>query len=227
MTELTLIIGNKNYSSWSLRPWLVMRQFGLEFGEIRIPLYTPEAAEKIRQYSPAGKVPVLVHGEVAVWDSLAICEYLAEQFPGGHWPENSAVRAIARAISAEMHSGFLDLRQNMPMNCRAHYPGKGMTVAVQKDIDRITTIWRECRQMVGAVGQGATTSSVTGQMLFGEFTIADAMFAPVVLRFKTYGVPLDPISQAYSEAILALPAMQEWLSAAIAETETIPKYELS
>lgn len=216
MAELTLVIGNKNYSSWSLRPWLAMKQFGLEFNEIRIPLDTPESSSKIRQYSPSGKVPVLLHGNQTVWDSLAICEYLAEEFPTMQWWSNDkAAFAFARSISAEMHSGFQNLRQNMPMNCRAKLPGKGMALGVQKDIDRITAIWGECRQKFGA----------GGDMLFGEFTIADAMFAPVVLRFVTYDVQLDSVARDYVEAILALPAMQEWIKAAQMEEEIISDSE--
>ncbi|WP_026735100.1 glutathione S-transferase family protein [Fischerella sp. PCC 9605] len=216
MADLTLVIGNKNYSSWSLRPWLAMKQFGLNLEEIRIPLYTPESASKIRQYSPSGKVPVLLHGTQTVWDSLAICEYLAEEFPNlNWWPEDKAARAIAHSISAEMHSGFQNLRNNMPMNCRAKLPGKGMAIGVQKDIDRITTIWRECRQKFGS----------GGNMLFGKFTIADAMFAPVVLRFTIYNVQLDAVAKDYVEAILALPALQEWIKAGEAEQEIISAFE--
>lgn len=217
MAQLTLVIGNKNYSSWSLRPWLAMKQFGLNFNEICIPLYTPESPAQIRQYSLSGKVPVLLHDTQTVWDSLAICEYLAEQFSSmPWWPDDKAARAIARSISAEMHSGFQSLRQNMPMNCRARLPGKGMTPEVQTDINRITAIWQECRQNFGA----------SGDLLFGKFTIADAMFAPVVLRFVTYGVQLDSVAKAYAEAVLSLSAMQEWLAAAEAEPETIPAVEL-
>ena len=217
MTQLTLVIGNKNYSSWSLRPWLVMKQFSLEFNEIRIPLYnSPDYFSKIRQYSPSGKVPVLLHDTQTVWDSLAICEYLAETFPTLQlWPEDKAARAFARSISAEMHSGFQNLRQNMPMNCRTKYPGKGLASGVQQDIDRITSIWQESRQKFGA----------GGNFLFGNFTIADAFFAPVVLRFVTYDVQLDPVCRDYVEAVLALTAMQEWIKAAKSETEIISQYE--
>ncbi len=216
MTKPTLVIGNKNYSSWSLRPWLAMKQLSLDFDEVRIALYKSESPEKIRQYSPSGKVPVLIHDTLTVWDSLAICEYLAEQFPTLHWwPEDRTARAIARSISAEMHSGFQHLRQSMPMNCREHLPGKGVTPEVQADIERITAIWRECHQQFGSSG-----------LLFGEFTIADAMFAPVVTRFITYDVQLDSVSRAYAEKILALPAMQEWMKAAEAERETIPGFNL-
>lgn len=194
-----------------------MKQLSLDFDEVRIALYTPELPAKIRFHSPSGKVPVLIHDTLTVWDSLAICEYLAEQFPRLHWwPEDRTARAIARSISAEMHSGFQHLRQSMPMNCRARLPGKGMTPEVQVDIERITAIWRECRQRFGS----------GGSLLFGEFTLADAVFAPVVTRFVTYDVQLDPVSRAYAERILALPAMQEWMKAASLELETIPGFNL-
>lgn len=216
MAELTLVIGNKNYSSWSFRPWLAMKQSGLQFNEIRIPLYIPESSAKIRQYSPSGRVPVLLHGSQTVWDSLAIMEYLAEEFPDPHWfPEDKTARVIARSISAEMHSGFFKIRENMPMNCRGRYPGKGMALGVPQEIDRIMTIWRECRQKFGQ----------DGDMLFGKFTIADAMYAPVVLRFVTYDVQVDKVCQDYMEAVLGLPAMQEWLKAAEAEGEVLSNYE--
>ncbi len=202
MTELTLVIGNKNYSSWSLRPWLAMKHNGLQFNEILIPLYTPESKEKISQYSPSDKVPVLLHGSQTLWESLAILEYLAEEFPDLHWyPEDKTAKTIARSISAEMHGGFQKLRDNMPMNCRAKLPGKGMALGVQEDIERITEIWQECRQNFGD----------GGDMLFGKFTIADAMYAPVVMRFVTYGVDLNKVCKDYVEAILRLPAMQQWL----------------
>jgi len=176
MSPLTLVIGNKNYSSWSLRPWLAMKQAGLDFAEIRIPLDTPETHARILQYSSAGRVPVLIHNDLTIWDSLAIGEYLAEQFPGRWLPEERRARAIARSVSAEMHSGFSDLRQHMPMDCRARLPGQGRASGVQSDIARITEIWNTCRQQFGA----------KGDFLFGQFTFADAMYAPVVSRFITY-----------------------------------------
>lgn len=213
--SLTLVIGNKNYSSWSLRPWLAMRQFGIEFNEVRLALYTPTSPQQIRQYSSAGKVPVLLDDTLTVWDSLAILEHLAERFPTLPWlPEPKAARAIARSICAEMHSGFAALRHHMPMNCRAKLPGQGVTSEVQTDIDRITTIWRDCRHY-----------GAEGDMLFGNFTIADAMFAPVVLRFVTYAVPLDQVCSQYVEAILALPALQAWIKDAHAEPEKLPSFE--
>lgn len=217
MTQLTLVIGNKNYCSWPLRPWLAMKKFGIEFNEIRIPICTPQSEQQIRQYSPTGKRPVLIDDQLKIWDSLAICEYLVERFPHIHWwPSDRIARSVARSICAEMHSGFSYLRQQMPLNCRAKLPGKGMTPEVQKDIDRITTIWRDCRQNFGG----------SGRMLFGEFTLADAMFASEVLRFNTYEVKLDSESQDYVEAILALPSVQEWLKDAQSEVEVVPQFEL-
>lgn len=216
MTELTLVIGNKNYSSWSLRPWLAMKQNGLQFKEIRIPLYAPESKQKLQQYTPSGKIPVLLHDSQTIWESLAILEYLTEEFSDLHWyPEDKTAKTIARSISAEMHGGFHKLRENMPMNCRAKYPGKGMALGVQKDIDRITEIWQECRQKFGD----------RGDMLFGKFTIADAMYAPVVMRFITYGVEVDKVCSDYMEAVLALPAMQEWVKAGEEEEEVIKENE--
>ena len=211
MAQLTLVIGNKNYSSWSLRPWLVMKQVGLDFTELRIPLDTPTTHEEILRYSSSGRVPVLRHGDLTIWESLAICEYIAERFAKNLWPEDMAARALARSISAEMHAGFQSLRQNMPMDCRSQIPGKGMGQGVQADIDRITAIWHECRSKFG----------IDGNLLFGHFTITDAMFAPVVSRFLTYDVKLDAIARAYAEAVWTLPAMQEWVAAATAESEKI------
>jgi glutathione S-transferase len=216
METLKLVIGNKNYSSWSLRPWLALKQANIDFEEIRIPLYQPDSVAQIRRYSPAGKVPVLLHGAVTVWDSLAIGEYLAECFPERQWfPSERSTRAVARSVCAEMHSGFQALRTHMPMNCRASFPGHGHTPEVEQDIERILTLWQDCRQQHGG----------DGSFLFGPFTLADAMFAPVVLRFKTYAVALGKVGQEYMEAILALPALQDWLAAAATETEYLPQYE--
>lgn len=216
MENLTLVIGNKNYSSWSLRPWLLLKQAGLSFAEVRIPLYTPESKAQLLSYSPAGKVPVLLDGNLHVWDSLAICEYVAECFPQARlWPEDVAARATARSISAEMHAGFSDLRRHMSMNCRKSLPGKGRTPEVERDIARIVDIWEGCR----------TRFAGDGVYLFGHFTVADAMYAPVALRFATYHVQLPPVAQAYAEMLRGLPAMQEWLAAAAAESETLPQFE--
>lgn len=201
---LTLVIGNKNFSSWSLRPWLVLKQLGEPFAEKHIHLYHPDSKQQLLAASPAGKVPVLLDGLLRVHDSLAICEYLAELFPAARlWPQERADRAEARAISAEMHSGFTTLRSEMPMNASLRtllQPSADCAA----DIARITTIWRQLRQRFVA----------DGDFLFGHFGIVDAMFAPVVLRFVSYGVTLDPVSQAYADSLLSLPAMQQWLDEA-------------
>lgn len=216
MTKLTLVIGNKNYSSWSLRPWLAMKQAGLEFAEVHISLYTPTSRQEILQYSAAGKVPILIDDELKIWESLAICEYIAEQFDASLLPEDSTTRAIARSISSEMHAGFSCLRQSMPMNCRARLPMKNFSPELQADIARINMIWRDCRHNFGQ----------SGDFLFGNFTIADAMFAPVVLRFLTYDVQLEKVEQAYADAILQLPTLQSWLNDAHNEEENIADFEL-
>jgi len=217
MAPLQLIIGNKAYSSWSLRPWLLMRYTGIEFIEMRLPLYTASWQKTIGRYSPTGKVPVLVDGAVTVWDSLAICEYLAENHPDRKlWPTATAARAMARAISAEMHSGFPDLRSEMPMNTRRQMPGKTHCSGVAGDIARIVSIWNDARSRFGN----------SGPFLFGEFSIADAMYAPVVSRFKSYSVALDGPAARYAETILGLPALHTWNTEAQSETEVIPGYEL-
>lgn len=204
---MILVIGNYNYSSWSLRPWLAMKVFGFAFDEKRIPLYGPGAKEEILRYSPAGKVPVLIDGTTAVWDSLAILEYLAEKNPKV-WPSDALDRARARSISAEMHSGFPNLRTHMSMNVRKRYPGKGRTPEVLSEIRRIDAIWSQAK----------------GPFLFGPFSAADAMYAPVVLRFRTYDVKVA--NQAYCDAMLALPAMQAWIAAAEREVESIPQFDM-
>ncbi len=221
MAEFTVVIGNRNYSSWSLRGWLMARIAGIEFEEIVIPLDLPETQAAIRKHSPSGRVPVLLHRGLAVWESLAIAEYLNDLKPeAGLWPPSAAARAHARSISTEMHAGFLDLRNNMPMNIRASYPGKGMTPAVRADIERITSIWRDCRKRFSAAFKK------DDGFLFGAFGAADAMFAPVVTRFRTYGVKLDSDSDAYCNAVLAQPAMKEWIDAAKHEPWLISAYEL-
>lgn len=216
MGALTLIIGNKNYSSWSMRPWLLMRQHDIEFEEVQIPLRQPGSLERKLAHSPAGKVPILIDGDMCIWDSLAIVERLAENFAEKPlWPTESEARAAARSVSAEMHSGFTSLRSRMPLNCRAHRPGAGRGPGVQEDIDRICEIWRECRTRHGAAGE----------FLFGEFTAADAMFAPVASRFQTYGVEVGRVEAGYARAILALPAVKEWMEAAHDEPWRIAKFD--
>ncbi len=216
MDDLTLAIGNKNYSSWSLRPWLLMRRFGIPFKEVQVPLYRADTRDTILKLSPSGLVPALIDGATTVWDSLAICEYLQERYPDkALWPRDGKQRAHARSIRAEMHAGFSALRNNMPMNCRKSYPGKGQTPETAADIARITHIWRECRLSYGN----------SGPMLFGQFSIADAMYAPVALRFKTYDVALDVLSNAYVSALLTLPELLEWIVAGEQETEVIADFE--
>jgi len=213
MSTPILVIGNKNYSSWSLRPWIAMKVLGIPFQELRIPLYGPGATEEIRRYSPTGKVPCLVSGAMRIWDSLAILEHLAESHP--LWPEAADARAHARSISAEMHAGFPALREHMSMNVNRRHPGKGRTPAALADVERVLAIWRECRTAHGA----------EGEFLFGRFSAADAMYAPVVLRFRTYEVELPAPCRAYADAVLALPAMQEWIAGAERETERIAKFD--
>lgn len=210
MSDLTLVMGNKAYSSWSLRPWLALKQAGLPFAETVIPLRQPDTAARIAEHSPSGRVPSLIHGGLTVWDSLAICEYVAELAPdAGLWPADRAARAVARAVSAEMHSGFVSLRTTMPMNLKSDRKGQGLTETTAADITRIEALWADARTRFGI--------PAGGPFLFGAFTIADAMFAPVVTRLETYGAPVSPESRAYMDAVLALPAMREWIVAAKAE----------
>ena len=203
---MILVVGNKNYSSWSLRPWIAMKALGIEFQEKRISLYVPGARDEILRHSPAGKVPVLLHEKNTVWDSLAILEYLAEMHPK-MWPAERVARARARSLSAEMHSGFPNLRNHMSMNVRKRYPGKGRTPEVEEELRRIFQIFDAAEK----------------PFLFGPFCAADAMFAPVVLRFRTYEVSVP--NQGYCDAVLALPAMQEWIAAAEREAESLPQFE--
>ncbi|MBX9633621.1 MAG: glutathione S-transferase family protein, partial [Magnetospirillum sp.] len=196
---MTLVIGTKRFSSWSLRPWLAARMAGIPFDEVLIPLRQPETKAEILKYSPSGKVPCLIHDQFAVWDSLAICEYLAEMHPT-LWPEGREARAMARSVAAEMHSGFPNLRNACSMDVCASTPMDPVPPEVAVEIERITALWAQCRSRFGA----------NGPFLFGRFSIADAMYAPVVSRFTTFALPLDPVGQAYCDAIWSLPAMQEW-----------------
>jgi glutathione S-transferase len=217
MPNLTLVIGNKNYSSWSLRPWILLAALDVPFTELRIPLYEAASRAKILAVSPSGKVPALQDGAVTVWDSLAICEYVAERFPERPvWPRDAAARAVARSVAAEMHSGFAALRAGMPMNCRARGRCVAPSPEMAADIERVQSIWRFCR---GRHGAG-------GPWLFGAFSAADAMFAPVVFRFATYGVEGDATVQAFAGTVLAHPAIQRWAAAAAAEPEVLPANEV-
>lgn len=206
----TLIIGNKNYSSWSLRPWIAMKVAGIDFDEQVVPLYEPGSREKVLKHSPTGKVPCLLDGEVTVWESLAILDYLADKHPDKHlWPPDPKARAQARAIAAEMHAGFGALRRHCPMNVRRD-PRKvrELTPEVQQDVSRIEAIWTDCRARFGQ----------NGPFLFGAFGNADAMYAPVVSRFASYAISVGKTARAYMDAVMALPAWKDWEKAGRAES---------
>jgi glutathione S-transferase len=207
--SLTLVIGNKNYSSWSMRPWIAMKAAGIPFEEVVIPLYLEGSGERILKYSPAGKVPILIDGDLTVWDTIAILEYLAERFPDTDlWPRDQRARSLARSVSAEMHSGFQPLRQHCTMNLWLPPKPRPQPGDVLENMRRIETIWRDCRSRYG---QG-------GPFLFGGFGAADAMYAPVVARFHNYGLPVQGDTLDYLRAVMALPAWREWYDAAMRET---------
>lgn len=219
MAPLTLYLGNKNYSSWSLRPWLALRHARAEFSEVVIALATETTGAQIRAVSPAGRVPVLVHardeGDLRIWDSLAICEYVNELYPDAQlWPRDAGARAVARSVAAEMHSGFAEFRAQMPMNVRARKPERARTPGVLEDIARIVSLWSECRSRLHS----------GGPFLFGAFSIADCMYAPVVSRFVTYEVPLKGAAAEYATAMQTLPAWKEWAEAGSGDPR-IGRYE--
>jgi glutathione S-transferase len=217
MSALKLVVGNKNYSSWSMRPWVAMRAAQIAFDEVFIPLYTNVADKnRILSFTRSGKVPALIDGDITVWDSLAIIEYLAERFPEAKlWPDDRARRAHARSISAEMHSAFLPLRNECSMNLRRPVRAVALSAEARSDIERIQEIWTECRERYDELGP----------FLFGPFTAADAMFAPVVHRFRTYAIQGAPQVQAYMETMMALPAFAEWTRDGLAETLVIERAE--
>jgi glutathione S-transferase len=209
---LKLAIANKNYSSWSMRPWVLLTQAGIAFEEIQLKFSDSGKVVGIEPYSPTHQVPVLIVDGEPVWDSLAIGEAVAELFPDKRlWPADPRARQIARSICAEMHAGFRKLRGAMPMNIRASLPGKGMSPEVQQDIDRVVEIWESCR---ARYGKG-------GELLFGQFSVADAFYAPVATRFLTYAVTLPPAAQRYADALLALPAVRDWMAQARRESEFV------
>jgi glutathione S-transferase len=212
-----LVIGNKNYSSWSMRPWLALRANNIDFDEIFIPLYTGEAdKQRILSFTHSGKVPVLIDGDVTIWDSLAIIEYVAERFPEARlWPEDRARRAHARSISAEMHSGFLALRNECGMNLHRPIGAIALSAEARANVARVEQIWIECRERYGEMGP----------FLFGDFSGADAMFAPVVHRFRTYAIEVGPEARDYIDTMMGLAAFQEWTRAGLAETLVIDKLE--
>ena len=218
MTRPLLVVGNKRYSSWSLRPWLLLRQNGVDFDEERVSLFHGEYKAEILRRSPAGKVPVLIHGDVVVWDSLAIAEYAAEALGLSHgWPRELAARAHARAICAEMHAGFVALRTSCSMNVARTPSAVALDDATRADVVRVLAIWEGCLAASG------------GPFLFGSFSIADAFYAPVAVRFDRYrlfdGAGAHPASRAWVDRVLALPATQEWVEAGRAETDLIASYE--
>ena len=215
MSDLTLIIGNNNYSSWSLRPWMLLKHLGVPFEEILVQLDTPDFKDEIEKYGPSGRVPVLKHGSLTIWDSIAICEYVAE-ITGEGWPKDREARAVARSVCAEMHSGFLSLRMEWPMNARARNRHTPITPSLEADIDRVDEIWNDCRRRFGAAGP----------WLFGTYSIADAMYAPVVLRFKTYGARVSETARWYVATALEDPALQEWVQAAQNEHRRLPTSEV-
>jgi glutathione S-transferase len=204
----TLVIGNKLYSSWSMRPWLLLRQLGIAFDEVVIPLHQPDTQAQILKHSPAGKVPILIEGDVTVWESLAIMDHVGETYDDAEvWPRDPHARAMARSIAAEMHAGFQALRSNCPMNLGKTFGERDRGPEVARDVARVTEIFREARARFGA----------GGPFLFGEFSAADAMYAPVVTRLDTYAIPVDRVTRDYMDAILSLPAYREWLEAALDE----------
>jgi glutathione S-transferase len=210
--KLELVIGNKNYSSWSMRPWVLLRQAEIPFEEVQLKFDDDTRVIGVEKYSPTRKVPVLMTDGEPVWDTLAICETAAELFPAKQlWPADERARRVARSVCAEMHSGFQGLRGKMPMNIRGRYPGKGMTPESKKDIERVVALWAGCRERFGGAGS----------FLFGRFSIADAFYAPVVMRFQTYAVKLPPLAQAYCEAVQALVAVREWVAGALREKEFV------
>jgi glutathione S-transferase len=216
MNDLRLVIGNYNYSSWSLRPWALMKHLGLPFAEHRLALGTPEFASEVARLSPTARVPVLVHGEVTVWESLAIIEYVNELADGRAWPSDRRRRALARAVSSEMHSGFAALRQAYPMNIRARGRRVAMTADLAAAIARIDSLWRDARAAHGALGP----------WLFGDYSAADAMFLPVAFRFQSYGTEgLSPESCAYLETLVSDPVIAPWVAAANTERERVAAYE--
>lgn len=203
----TLVIANKCYSSWSLRPWLLMKQLGIAFDEITIPLDLADTKARVLKHSPAGKVPILIDGDVTVWETIAIMEYVGETYGAPVWPEDRKARAMARSISAEMHSSFLALRSACPMNLGKQYAQRDRGEAVASDVVRFSEIVRQARERFGA----------GGPFLFGAFSAADAMYAPLVTRLDTYSIALDATTRAYVDGILSLPSFQDWRSAAMKE----------
>lgn len=214
---MKLVIANKLYSSWSLRPWLLLKVLGVPFEEVTIPLDRPDTRETILRHSPAGRVPVLLDGEAVVWESLAIIDHVADFYAAGWvWPEERAARAMARSVAAEMHAGFHALRTACPMNLGMRFPFRDRGEDCARDVARVEAMVAAARARFGA----------GGPFLFGAFSAADAMYAPVATRLDTYGIPMEPETAAWVEAILGLPAYRDWLEAALAEPWDIPRIDV-
>ena len=212
MNKLKLVIGNKNYSSWSLRPWFFLKNLGINFDEELVFLFEENTKEKLKPYFSDEKVPILLDGDLQVWDSLAIIETLADKFPDKlGWPEDANAKAIARAVSAEMHSGYFALRDALPMNCRKNFPDHPITNEVQRDIDRIISVWEYCRM----------NYANDGPWLFGKFSGADAMFAPIVLRLSGYDVKVSGVAKEYIDTVLKNEHIQNWIEAGKIEKQII------
>lgn len=216
MSALLLVVGTRNYSSWSLRPWMLLRHLGLEFTVRQIHFDTPEFESELPKLSPTRRVPVLIHGELRLWESLAICEYVSELAGGRGWPADPARRAIARSVAAEMHSGFSALRSSCPMNARATGRRVPMTAPLERDLKRLDAIWSGFRRDNGDLGP----------FLFGDFSAADAMFAPVALRVRSYGLPLSELAHRYLDTMLTDPHLCDWVEESRRETVVIPYEEV-
>jgi glutathione S-transferase len=217
VSKLTLVIGNKNYSSWSLRPWIFLRHHEIDFKEKRVPLFIDGTEQKLAEYDSDYKVPVLKDGDHVVWDSLSILEYLSEVYlHGGGWPDDQYVRSVARSVSSEMHSSFLNVRNELPMNCRKKYDKIVPTEDADREIVRIRSLWKKCRKQYGG----------NGEWLFGRYSITDAMFTPVAIRFSGYSIPLEGIEADYVQSVMSHPGVIEWMEAGKMETEIIEECEL-
>lgn len=217
MAELTLVIGNKNYSSWSLRPWIFLKQNKIPFEEKRVALFTETTNNELEEYYSDYKVPVLKDGNVIIWDSLSILEYISEQYLDSKgWPDDKKLRAHARSLSAEMHSSFAHIRNELPMNCRKSFDNVKLSGEAEKELARITALWRYCKKEYGN----------NGEWLFGQYSIADAMYAPIALRFHGYNIPLGNIETSYVQSVLKQPAIIDWIDAGKAEKEIIDEDEL-
>ncbi len=212
MNKLKLVIGNKNYSSWSLRPWFFLKNLYVEFDEEKVWLFEKDMEKQLEPYFSDSKVPVLVEGDLSIWDSLAIIETIADRHPNKNgWPKDAKARAVARSVSAEMHSGYHAIRNALPMNCRKHFPNYTVSADVQKEIDRVVAVWEFCKNNYGA----------NGPWLFGEFSGADAMFAPLVIRFTGYDIKLSGFAKEYCETVMQNSHLKDWIEAGKQEAQII------